>query len=134
MSVSQPTEKNKITEIPYNSGPVSGRVASTGVVLNFQLEQRQGLRRSNDQTEIGRRTRYYMNRQDDLATESQKLAAYNMMVILTQGSMGETNAGLTGLPIHDEENQKPDYESVLPEVQEEMDAENPDDSNIPSKF
>ena len=57
-----------------------------------------------------------------------------MMVILTQGSMGETNAGLTGLPIHDEENQKPDYESVLPEVQEEMDAENPDDSNIPSKF
>ena len=73
-----------------------------------------------------------MNRQDDLATESQKLAAYNMMVILTQGTMGETNSGLTGLPLHDEENQKPDYESVLPEVQEELDAENPDYSSLPS--
>ena len=86
------------------------------------LDERTGVRRNNDQTEIGRRTRYYMNRQDDLATESQKLAAYNMMVFMTQGAVG-SNSGLAGIPVDEDGNALPEEESVLAEVQEEIERE-----------
>ena len=68
-----------------------------------------------------------MNRQDDLATESQKLAAYNMMVFMTQGTMNnKDNPGLAGIPINQEggrAKRNTTEDSVLPEVQDELDAE-----------
>jgi hypothetical protein len=61
------------------------------------LDDKTGVQRNNDTSEIGRRTRYYMNRSDDLATESQKIASYNMMVFMTHGNVSSQQSGLTGI-------------------------------------
>ena len=111
-------------EEPTNYFVGKGRYAS--VIAPDWLDERTGVRKKNDQTEIGRRTRYFMNRADDLATESQKLAAYNMMVFMTKGTMGNSapNTGVQGIPMAEEgQGQRPDPDSVLPEVQAELDAE-----------
>jgi len=74
--------------------------------------------------ELGHNRKYYMNRQDDLATESQKIAAYNMMVYMTNDAMGPRGATQTGLPLNEGgANPNATGESVLEEVQAEINAE-----------
>lgn len=49
---------------------------------------------------LTRRSMYYQGRTDDLATESQKIAAYNMMVCMTEGAMNNpTHTGMKGIRV-----------------------------------
>ena len=49
---------------------------------------------------LTRRSMYYQGRTDDLATESQKIAAYNMMVCMTEGAMvNPTHTGMKGIRV-----------------------------------
>ena len=83
--------------------------------------------------ECGNNRRYYMNRQDDLATESQKIAAYNMMVYMTNETMGPQGTNQLGLPLNEGgANPNAIGESVLDEVQAEIDAE--DNGEAPPQF
>lgn len=64
-----------------------------------------------------RRQVYYTGRQDDLATESQKIAAYNMMVCMTEGAVGE-KTGIRGIHVEAD-----DDEDIGELVRREIEAE-----------
>ena len=64
-----------------------------------------------------RRQVYYTGRQDDLANESQKIAAYNMMVCMTESATGE-KAGVRGIHLEAD-----DDEDIGELVRREIEAE-----------
>ena len=71
---------------------------------------------------LTRRSMYYQGRTDDLATESQKIAAYNMMVCMTEGAMeNPTHTGMKGIRVGG--NDEDIGDEVMREIAEEDAAE-----------
>ena len=71
---------------------------------------------------LTRRSMYYQGRTDDLATESQKIAAYNMMVCMTEGAMvNPTHTGMKGIRVGG--NDADIGDEVMKEIAEEDAAE-----------
>lgn len=58
----------------------------------------------NDWAAQQRRQVYYTGRNEDLACESQKIAAYNMMVCMTEGMTGE-KAGIKGIHLEQDDDE-----------------------------